>query len=74
MLPPQDPDFTANMICMVFCAVNLLHHLNLPEYGDLLTEAMLKAVRNTDYLKKDLRGQFKIREFTDSIIHNLRVI
>lgn len=72
MFPPTDPAFVANMVCTVFCAVNLLNHINLHHFGQVIIEAMANALKETDYIKKDLRGHFKIGEFTDSIIVNLK--
>lgn len=72
MFPPTDPEFVANMVCTVFCAANLLNHINLHNFSQMIIRAMANALKETDYIKKDLRGQFKIREFTDSIIFNLK--
>lgn len=74
MLPFDDPDLVANMICLLFCAVNLLNHLDLHEYGQSILKAMSKALQVSDFTEKDLRGQFKIREFTDYIIVKLKPV
>lgn len=74
MFPSTDPDLVADMICLLFCAVNMLKHLNLHEYGQAIIEAMSKTLQVSDFIRKDLRGQFKIREFTDYIIFNLKPV
>ncbi|XP_046382804.1 isocitrate dehydrogenase [NAD] subunit beta, mitochondrial [Ischnura elegans] len=61
----------ANPTAMLLCSAKMLHHVNLPVYGDMIRNAVNKVLKDGKVKTKDIGGFSTTREFTAAVIHNL---
>lgn len=64
----------ANPTAMILCSANLLVHVNLASYGEMIKNSVSKVLLDGKVRTKDLGGQSNTQEFTYAIIHNLKPI
>lgn len=56
---------------MMLCSAKLLHHVNLPAYGNMIRNAVDKVLNDGKVRTKDIGGQSSTKEFTYAVINNL---
>ncbi|OWR41515.1 hypothetical protein KGM_215558 [Danaus plexippus plexippus] len=61
----------ANPTAMLLCSANLLSHVNLHSYADMIKNAINKVLKDGKVRTKDLGGQSTTKDFTNAIIHCL---
>ncbi|KAB0795602.1 hypothetical protein PPYR_12441 [Photinus pyralis] len=64
----------ANPTAMILCAANLLNHVNLGSYGEMIKNAVSKVLHDGKVRTKDIGGQSNTQEFTYAIIYNLKPV
>lgn len=63
----------ANPTAMLLCAAKLLRHVNLPQYGDMIRNAIEQVLLDGKVRTKDIGGQSSTQEFTYAVINNLKM-
>ncbi|XP_071441829.1 isocitrate dehydrogenase [NAD] subunit beta, mitochondrial [Hetaerina americana] len=61
----------ANPTAMLLCSAKMLHHVNLPVYGDMIRNAVNKVLKDGKVKTKDIGGFSTTREFTAAVMANL---
>ncbi|XP_077283976.1 isocitrate dehydrogenase [NAD] subunit beta, mitochondrial isoform X2 [Arctopsyche grandis] len=62
----------ANPTAILLCAVNLLTHINLPQYSTMLKTAVDRVLKAGKVRTKDIGGQSSTIDFTHAVIANLK--
>ncbi|KAL3267984.1 hypothetical protein HHI36_007119 [Cryptolaemus montrouzieri] len=62
----------ANPTAMMLCAAKLLNHVNLPQYGQMIRDAVNKVLLDGKVRTKDLGGQASTQEYTFAVIANCK--
>lgn len=57
---------------MLLCAVKLLRHCNLENYGNQIQNAINQVLQDGKIRTKDVGGQSTTSEFTNAVIANLQ--
>lgn len=63
----------ANPTAMLLCSAKLLRHVNLPQYGTMIRNAVDKVLKDGKVRTKDVGGQSSTQEFTYAVINNLQM-
>jgi isocitrate dehydrogenase (NAD+) len=61
----------ANPTAMLLASANLLEHVNLQYYSDLVKNAVERVLRAGKVRTKDLGGQATTKQFTMAVINSL---
>lgn len=64
----------ANPTAMMLCSAKLLNHVNLPNYGQMIRNAIEKVLSDGKVKTKDIGGQATTQEFTYAVIANLQPV
>lgn len=62
----------ANPTAMFLCAAKLLNHVNLPQYGQMIRNAVDQVLLDGKVRTKDLGGQASTQEYTHAVIASLK--
>ncbi|XP_042221483.1 isocitrate dehydrogenase [NAD] subunit beta, mitochondrial-like isoform X1 [Homarus americanus] len=62
----------ANPTAMLLASANMLHHLNLQHYGDMIQNAVDRVIRIGKVRTKDMGGHSSTFDFSRAVIANLR--
>jgi len=62
----------ANPTAMMLCASDMLAHVNLHYYSDMIRNAVEKVLQDGKVRTKDIGGQSSTQEFTNAVIMNLQ--
>ncbi|KAF5292432.1 hypothetical protein FQA39_LY13979 [Lamprigera yunnana] len=61
----------ANPTAMFLCSANMLHHVNLPLYSEMIKNAVNKVLRDGKVRTKDVGGQSSTKDFTFAVINSI---
>ncbi|KAK4875331.1 hypothetical protein RN001_011753 [Aquatica leii] len=61
----------ANPTAMFLCGANLLHHVNLSTYSEMIKDAVNTVLKEGKIRTKDVGGQSSTKEFTFAVINKL---
>lgn len=64
----------ANPTAMLLCSAKMLNHVNLPQYGQMIRNAVDQVLRDGKVRTKDIGGHSSTQEYTYAVIHNLKPI
>lgn len=62
----------ANPTAMLLCAAKMLNHVNLPQYGQMIRNAVDQVLKDGKVRTKDIGGQSSTQEYTYAVIGNMK--
>jgi isocitrate/isopropylmalate dehydrogenase len=63
----------ANPLAFILCAANMLNHLHLSEYGNALTKAVEKTLKEKKVRTRDMGGYASTRDFAFAVCDNFQL-
>ena len=62
----------ANPTAMILGAASMLHHLNFPRHGQLISDAVERVIKVGKVKTKDIGGHATLKQFEAAVINQLR--